>query len=69
MRIKRTDANCIFFSCDLDADRVYRRLMERGILIKNFNGLGTMRGCMRVTVGTREENQEFMQALRDIIAK
>jgi histidinol-phosphate aminotransferase len=64
-----TDANFIFFSCDFDADRVYRQLMERGILIKNFNGLGTMRGCMRVTVGTREENQEFMQALRDIIAK
>ena len=64
-----TDANFIFFSCDFDADRVYRQLMEQGILIRNFNGPGTMRGCMRVTVGTREENQEFLQALRDIIAK
>ena len=32
-------------------------LMERGILIKNFNAPGTMRGFMRVTVGTREENR------------
>jgi histidinol-phosphate/aromatic aminotransferase/cobyric acid decarboxylase-like protein len=43
--------------------------MDRGILIKNFNGPGAMRGCMRVTVGTREENQEFLQALKDIIEK
>ena len=64
-----TDANFIFFSCDFDTDRVYRQLMERGILIKNFNSLGTMRGCMRVTVGTREENQEFLDVLKDILAK
>ena len=32
-----TDANFIFFSCDFDTDRVYRQLMQRGILIKNFN--------------------------------
>ena len=64
-----TDANFIFFSCDFDADRVYRQLMERGILIKNFNSPGTMRGCMRVTVGTREENQEFLDVLKDILAK
>jgi histidinol-phosphate aminotransferase len=64
-----TDANFIFFSCDFDTDRVYKRLMERGILIKNFNSPGTMRGCMRVTVGTREENQEFLDVLKDILAK
>ncbi len=43
--------------------------MERGILIKNFNSPGTMRGFMRVTVGTREENQEFIEVLKDILAK
>jgi histidinol-phosphate aminotransferase len=64
-----TDANFIFFHCDFDADRVYSALMERGILIKNFNAPGTMRNFMRVTVGTREENGRFIEALKDIIAK
>jgi histidinol-phosphate aminotransferase len=64
-----TEANFIFFSCDLDADRVYSQLMQRGIVIRNFNAPGKMRGYMRVTVGTREENKEFIEALRDIIAK
>jgi histidinol-phosphate aminotransferase len=64
-----TDANFIFFDCDFDADRVYSQLMERGILIRNFNAPGTMKNFMRVTVGTREENSRFVEALQDIILK
>lgn len=64
-----TEANFIFFSCDFDSDRIYTLLMERGILIKNLSAPGRMRGFMRVTVGTREENQEFLDGLRDIIKK
>lgn len=62
-----TDANFIFFGCDFDTDRVYGQLRERGVLIKNFNAPGTMRNHMRVTVGTREENRLFIEALKDII--
>jgi histidinol-phosphate aminotransferase len=62
-----TDANFIFFDCDFDTDRVYTQLMERGILIKNFNAPGMMRNFMRVTVGTCEENRRFIEVLKDII--
>jgi histidinol-phosphate aminotransferase len=62
-----TDANFIFFSCDFDADRVYVKLKERGILIRNFNA--AMRGFMRVTVGTREENGEFLEVLKNILTE
>ncbi len=63
------DANFIFFSCDFDADRVYLSLKERGILIKNLSVPGPMQGFMRVTVGTSEENREFIDVFRDILAK
>lgn len=62
-----TDANFIYFDCDFDSDRVYTDLMARGILIKNFNAPGTMKNAMRVTVGTREENGLFLEALRNIL--
>ena len=62
-----SDANFIFFSCDFSADRVYSDLMARGILIKNFTAPGMTRGFMRVTVGTREENGKFLEALREIL--
>jgi histidinol-phosphate aminotransferase len=64
-----TAANFIFFSCDFDGDRVYNELMRRGILIRNLGTPGTMKSCMRVTVGTREENLEFIEVLRDILSK
>ncbi|MDI6775886.1 MAG: histidinol-phosphate transaminase [Syntrophales bacterium] len=64
-----SEANFIFFSCDFDVDSVYNNLLAKGILIKNFNAPGIMRNCMRVTVGNREENEEFLAALKGIIAK
>lgn len=69
IRPRPTDANFIFFHCDYEADRVYEGLMERGILIKNFNSPGATRNFMRVTVGTREENDKFIEELRYLILK
>ena len=63
-----TDANFIFLRCDLDADRIHRDLIARGVLIKNLSGPGVLKNCMRVTVGSREENEEFLEALKSAIA-
>ncbi len=62
-------ANFIFFSCLLDTDHVYENLYRQGILIKNFPNGGSLKNCMRVTVGTQKENEEFLGALERIIAK
>ena len=62
-----SDANFIFFRCDLDTDRIYRDLIQKGVLIKNLNSPGVLKNCMRVTVGDREENEEFIEALRCVI--
>lgn len=64
-----TDANFIFFHCGFDANRVYSGLVERGVLIKNFNAPGVTVNFMRVTVGSHEENRLFIEALRSSIAK
>jgi histidinol-phosphate aminotransferase len=64
-----TDANFIFFSCDFDTDHIYSLLAQEGIIIKNLNSPGVLKNCMRVTVGNREENQEFLKALKKILLK
>lgn len=47
-----------------DADLVFERIRQQGVLIKNLNPAGgLLRGCLRVTVGTRAENQAFLNAL------
>jgi histidinol-phosphate aminotransferase len=51
-----------------DADRTHAGLLSRRVLIKNLNGPAT-RNCLRVTVGTPEENRILVAALRECLQK
>ncbi len=62
-----TDANFIFFKAQ-DADLLFRELVARDILIRNFNKPGRLKNCMRVTIGTLEENDAFLAALDEILS-
>jgi len=62
-----SDANFILFSCVTEKDAVYEQLVERGVLVKNFTSPDSLANCMRVTVGTAEENREFIETLRGIV--
>ena len=51
------------------ANRVFDGLKQRGILLKNMNNAHPLlKDCLRVTVGTPQENQTFIEALRDLVA-
>ncbi len=51
-----------------DADRVYRELLNHGVLIKNLHGTDDqLDQCLRVTVGTPEENWQFLATLQNIL--
>jgi histidinol-phosphate aminotransferase len=55
-----SEANFILFRTN-DADRLYKRLLKKGVLVRNMND--GLKGCLRVTVGTPEENTAFLKAL------
>lgn len=62
-----TDANFILFRMTQGymADKVFRELKKRGILIKNLDGSHPLlKNCLRVTVGTPAENVQFLEALQ-----
>lgn len=58
--------NFLLFRTPLPADTVYRRLVDQGILIRNVSGPGLER-CLRVTVGTPEENAIFLAKLKMVM--
>lgn len=62
-----SSANFILFSCYGDKNSVYENLINKEILIKNFPSSGSLKNCMRVTVGTEDENREFVESLREIV--
>ncbi|MDE2623936.1 MAG: histidinol-phosphate transaminase [Betaproteobacteria bacterium] len=58
-------ANFLLFRV-AQASRVFEGLRQRGILIKNLSAAHpSLADCLRVTVGTPEENRQFLQALQD----
>jgi histidinol-phosphate aminotransferase len=59
-----SDANFILFSVD-DGDGVYGRLLKKGILIRNMEGLAS--GYLRVTIGTPRENNAFLKSLKQVL--
>ena len=62
-----SEANFILFRVAA-ANAVFGGLKERGVLIKNLHGSQpSLANCLRVTVGTPEENDRFLQALRETI--
>ena len=62
-----SDANFILFSCFMEKDDVYGQLVERGVLVKSFTSPDILKNCMRVTVGTKEENSEFIETLKVVV--
>jgi histidinol-phosphate aminotransferase len=58
-----SDANFILFKVS-QAGRVFDALKRRGVLIKNLHGSHRLLAdCLRVTVGTPDENTAFLSAL------
>ncbi len=61
-----SDANFILFRTPPGrADELFETLKAHGVLVKNLNPAGAaLRDCLRVTVGTPQENAAFVDALR-----
>jgi histidinol-phosphate aminotransferase len=61
-----SDANFILFRPrDRAAEEVWRSLLSHSVLIRNCADWDGLRGCLRVTIGTAEENDRFLHALKE----
>jgi len=50
-------------------DEVFRGLFERGILVRNLSRASSLANCLRVTIGTPEENDAFLDALAAVLSQ
>jgi len=50
-----------------DGNKLWQELVDRSILIRNCASWPGLDGCLRVTIGTPEENDRLLGALRDIL--
>jgi histidinol-phosphate aminotransferase len=49
-----------------DADRAFEALRRQGVLVRNLNS-PALKNCLRVTVGTPDENRILLNALREAL--
>ncbi len=59
-------ANFILVDTGMDAAEVYQELLRRGIIVRPM-GACNLPASIRVTVGTRRENEDFLAAIRQVL--
>ena len=65
-KIYPTDANFILVKVD-DANKIYKQLVDKGIIVRNRNTVTLCEGCLRITVGTPSENKQLLTALQQMV--
>lgn len=58
-----SDAN-FFLVRVTDAVKIYHYLVDQGIIVRNRNSVSLCGNCLRITVGTRIENEKLIKALQ-----
>lgn len=50
-----------------DGASVWKQLLDAGVLVRNCASWPRLEGCLRVTIGTQEEDDAFLAALEDAL--
>lgn len=60
-------ANFILFEVGRSVHAIFQGLIEQGVLIRDVGRYPMLDKAMRVTIGAREENEAFLEALREVV--
>jgi histidinol-phosphate aminotransferase len=61
-----SEANFVLFEVD-DPGDVWAGLLDRGVLVRRYEGVPGLERCLRVTAGMPEETDAFLDAMREVI--
>ena len=64
-KVYPSDANFLLVEVGR-ANEIYAALVEKGVIVRNRNSVSLCRGCLRITVGTVDENTLLVQALEEV---
>ena len=64
-KVYPSDAN-FFLAKMTDANGIYKYLVEKGIIVRNRSKVRLCGNCLRITIGTKSENDELLGALREL---
>jgi histidinol-phosphate aminotransferase len=66
VRVFPTQSNFFLVDVARDAETVFQAMLRQGVIVRSMKGYGYP-NYIRVNVGTQEENQRFIQALKTVL--
>lgn len=64
-KIHPTEANFVLVKT-VNADSIYKFLLDEKIVVRNRNNVELCAGCLRITIGTPDENKSLLKALEKL---
>jgi len=61
-KVYRSDANFLLVRVN-DPSGLYRNLLENGVIVRDRSSVPLCEGCLRITIGDREENNVLLEML------
>ncbi|MCX6151377.1 MAG: histidinol-phosphate transaminase [Ignavibacteriales bacterium] len=65
-KIFHSDANYLLFTCK-NAKRIQKKLADEGIIIRDRSSYRMLEDCLRLSIGTVEENNKFLEAIKKLL--
>lgn len=67
IEVFESGANFLLFRCPGRAHAIWTGLVARGVLVRDFSSWPGVEDCLRLTIGTQVENDDFLSALRAVL--
>ena len=64
-KIYKSDSNFLLVKVD-NADLRYNQLLEKGIIVRNRSNQPLCQNCLRITIGTENENKSLIKTLNQL---
>lgn len=66
LKVYPSQANFVLFEVE-GADSVWKELLERDVLVRDYSGVSGLEDCLRVTAGLPDEMDAFLAALKEVV--
>ena len=64
-KVYKSDTNFLLVKVD-DANKRYKQLLNNGIVVRNRSNEALCENCLRITVGTNQENEKLINVLKEL---
>jgi len=68
-RVLPSQTNFVMALLPFDAQLVYEKLLDRGLIVRPMGSFGTDMNAVRISVGLEEENHRLVHAMEDLMAE